>query len=335
MEHDPDVLEYYDQPPPLTLTYRSPTDRQVTVRHTPDFFVLRTDGIVWEEWKPVEAMPALAARMPNRYTQDADGTWRCPPGEAAVAAFGGSYRVRTSAEIDWTLQRNLRFLDDYLRSDCPAVAPDVTAAVQAYVQERDGVTLAMLLMAFPADVRDDIYTLIAQEHLAVDVAATPLVEPERVWIVPAGHGRSSPHTPVRSSLPLPGTTVLWDGVAWLILNVGTTTITLLSQDTTVAQLPVEELSSLQHQGLLCWGDPNTRNVSILLRQIPSFIWVRHPANRQQAIQMPHGSRPRQPCPGPLRCSPWTRPPGSAGTRLSGRLLAPAPSAVRQQMLRAG
>lgn len=27
MEHDPDVLEYYDQPPPLTLTYPSPQGR--------------------------------------------------------------------------------------------------------------------------------------------------------------------------------------------------------------------------------------------------------------------------------------------------------------------
>jgi hypothetical protein len=65
------------------------------VRHTPDFFVIRTDGIVWEEWKQAEAMAALAARMPNRYMQDTDGTWRCPPGEQAVASFGGSYRVRT------------------------------------------------------------------------------------------------------------------------------------------------------------------------------------------------------------------------------------------------
>jgi hypothetical protein len=98
MEHDPEVLEYYDQPPALTLTYRSPTDRNVTVRHTPDFFVIRTDGIVWEEWKQSEAMPTLAARMPNRYMQDTDGTWRCPPGNRPsrplAAAIGCAPRRR-------------------------------------------------------------------------------------------------------------------------------------------------------------------------------------------------------------------------------------------------
>jgi len=56
MEHDPAVLEYYDQPPPLTLTYPSPRGRTVTVRHTPDFFVIRTDGMVWEKWKHARAM---------------------------------------------------------------------------------------------------------------------------------------------------------------------------------------------------------------------------------------------------------------------------------------
>jgi len=42
MEHDPDVLEYYDQPPQLKLTYDSAGGRRIGVIHTPDFFVLRT-----------------------------------------------------------------------------------------------------------------------------------------------------------------------------------------------------------------------------------------------------------------------------------------------------
>jgi putative transposase len=175
MEHDSEVLEYYDQPPPLTLTYSSPRGRTVTVRHTPDFFVIRTDGLVWEEWKHAEALPQIAARMPARYVQNADGTWCCPPGEAAVAPLGGSYRVRTTAEIDWTVQRNLRFLEDYLRSDCPAVAPDVTAAVQAYVQERDGVTLALPLpgMPVPPTPRAQLQNLCPGRASASPHGATP------------------------------------------------------------------------------------------------------------------------------------------------------------------
>src|SRR5438132_6248560 len=40
MEHDPHTLEYYDQPPPITLAYRAKSGRSVSVLHTPDFFVI-------------------------------------------------------------------------------------------------------------------------------------------------------------------------------------------------------------------------------------------------------------------------------------------------------
>ena len=49
MEHDDDVLEFYDQPPPLQLAYATASGRLVRVWHTPDYFVLRRDGAHWEE----------------------------------------------------------------------------------------------------------------------------------------------------------------------------------------------------------------------------------------------------------------------------------------------
>src|SRR5207249_11798750 len=52
MEYDQSVLEYSDQPMVLELRYTSPSGRPVHVKHTPDFLVLHTDGVVLEEWKP-------------------------------------------------------------------------------------------------------------------------------------------------------------------------------------------------------------------------------------------------------------------------------------------
>ncbi len=251
MEHDPDVLEYYDQPPPLTLTYSSPTDRKVTVRHTPDFFVLRTDGIVWEEWKQAEAMPALAARMPNRYVQAADGTWRCPPGEQVVTAFGGSYRVRTTAEIDWTLQRNLRFLEDYLRSDCPTVAADLVSTLAEQVAAQAGTTLAALLAILPADSVDALYTLIATEQIVLDLSAVPLAEPERVVFRSPEQSQTLPARP-SGVLPPVGTPVLWDGVSWLVINLGVTTVALLSEVGTCIALDHATIIELRAVGTMTW-----------------------------------------------------------------------------------
>jgi hypothetical protein len=51
MEHDPDVLEYYDQPPAIPLEYQSAKGRRVAVMHTPDYFAIRRDSGTWEECK--------------------------------------------------------------------------------------------------------------------------------------------------------------------------------------------------------------------------------------------------------------------------------------------
>ena len=122
MEHAPAVVEYWDQPPPIKLTYRTPAGRAIGVLHTPDFFVLRTDAAGWEEWKLEDDLRRLAERQPQRYCRTAEGRWRCPPGEAYAQAYGLSYQLRSSAEINWVFQRNMLFLEDYLRA-APARDP--------------------------------------------------------------------------------------------------------------------------------------------------------------------------------------------------------------------
>ena len=117
MEHDPGVLEYYDQPPSIPLAYHAANGRRLSVMHTPDYFVLRQDSAGWVECKTSEDLEKLAIRTPNRYLRDGNGNWRCPPGEAHASALGLDYRVWSSAEINWILQRNLQFLEDYLRCD--------------------------------------------------------------------------------------------------------------------------------------------------------------------------------------------------------------------------
>ena len=113
MEYDSGVLEYYDQPPKIKLNYESASGRQVGVEHTPDFFVIRQERAGWEEWKTTQELTQLTVKMPNRYQQVEPGRWQCPPGEDYANVRGLYYLVRTETEIDWYLQRNLYFLEDY------------------------------------------------------------------------------------------------------------------------------------------------------------------------------------------------------------------------------
>jgi len=87
-EHDPVVLEFYDQPPALKLTYPSKKGRQVGVLHTPDFFVIRQEGGGWIECKMEAHLLQLTEQMPHRYVHTPDGGWSCPPGEAYAERLG-------------------------------------------------------------------------------------------------------------------------------------------------------------------------------------------------------------------------------------------------------
>jgi putative transposase len=178
MEHDDSVEEFYDQPPTIKLDYLSAEGRHLGVMHTPDFFVIRQDTAGWEEWKTEEELVRLAQKSPHRYELENGNRWRCPPGEEYARPLGLYYRVRSSGEINWVFQRNIQFLEDYLRSDSVPISSLVRERLLAYVLAWPGASLRRLLedcagIAAP----DDIYSSITTSELYVDLAAAALAEP--------------------------------------------------------------------------------------------------------------------------------------------------------------
>src|SRR5260370_13725760 len=133
LEHDPDVIEYYDQQPSFKLDYSGTNGRRLVVLHTPDYFAIRQNTAGWEECKTEEELEKLTEKNPHRYCRGEDGEWRCPPGEAYAEQFNFYYRVRTSKTTNWVFQRNIQFVEDYLRVDQPAVDNAAREALLAVV----------------------------------------------------------------------------------------------------------------------------------------------------------------------------------------------------------
>ena len=183
MEHDSDTLEYYDQPPAICLRYPSAKGRHLVVMHTPDFFVIRRDKAGWEEWKTEEDLVRLAQKSPHRYRLENGNSWSCPPGEEHAKVLGLYYRVRSSREINWVFQRNMQFLEDYLRPDSVPISSLVRERVLAYVSAWPGVVLQELLAQSPhLAAPDDLYSLIATGQLYMDLHAAALAEPAQVKV---------------------------------------------------------------------------------------------------------------------------------------------------------
>jgi len=248
MEYDRAVLEFFDQPCQLELRYQGPSGRPTKALHTPDFLVLRTDGASFEEWKPEERLLELMVTHPGRYERDDNGTWRCPPGEAAAAHVGLSYRVRSSAELHPGYIRNLIFLEDYF-FEC-AVSYDALMRILEAVEATPGIRLSALREQ-DAHLRvDDVYALIARNRLYMDLSTTWLKDQQHLplyldWPTAEAHALLRTHqgsapfgrmegadlTTLRANAPLD-----WDGKRWILLNLGETTTTLLPEEGTLIQL---------------------------------------------------------------------------------------------------
>jgi len=194
MEYDPAVLEFYDQPPSIPLAYHAANGRRLSVMHTPDYFVLRRDSAGWVECKTSEDLEKLAIKSPHRYVRDSNGNWRCPPGEAHASALGLDYRVWSSAQVNWTLQRNLQFLEDYLRFDFAGAVEFANPAIRTAIEAEPGIRLQELLEKMRGVAEpSEIYLLIASGGVYVDLRAAAIVEPERVRIFASAEVASAYH----------------------------------------------------------------------------------------------------------------------------------------------
>lgn len=259
LEYDDNVIAYYDQPPPFQIQYLTQAGREVTHWVYPDFFVIRHNDAAWQEWRSEKDLVQRATKMPQRYAQAENGTWRCPPGEQYAEPFGLSYQVHSTAEIEWGFQRNINFLEDYLRVDCPDVEARATQEVLDLLQAEPGIPLRQLLRAAKIATPDDIYALIAKRKIHVNLTDTPLAEPEHVQVF------ADPETAQAYRLTLttvseklfaapvifnlwPGGTFTWDGKLWQVLNVGETEIALLTERNVIVSLPTHQLENLITQG---------------------------------------------------------------------------------------
>ena len=273
-EHDKTVYEFYDQPSKIKLNYEGPNGKYIGVLHTPDFFVIRNNAVGWEECKTVEELERLAAHNPRRYYKDEGGKWRCPPGETYAEQYGFYYLVRTDKDINWTYQRNINFLEDYLQVNVPQVSDESCRIVCNLVSTLPNITLQELYVRTSPQVsRDDVHILIATEEIYVDLNAGLLCEPDRVHVFSDKEKVIAFAHAVQKSAPsaidnlryfdLSKTNeIIWDDHVWSILNVGETMIGLLGENQEFKEIPFAVFEELVKRGRITGHIAHTSTTSL-------------------------------------------------------------------------
>ena len=293
MEHDDEVLEFYDQPPAFPIKYQNQSGRNIGHYHTPDFFVLRKKGAAWEEWKTEAQLQRLSEKYPTRYRKTEDGIWVCPPGAAHAEPLGLKYYVRSDAELEPIFIQNLMFLEDYVRFTA-SVPEEKMAQVEERVKASPGITLASCLASESKVRANDVYVMIAQDRLYVDLAAVPLREHSWVQLYPdkQTHEAHVLYGPAKFPSSITSTTKLvantplvWDGRLWRLVNMGETTTTLLPETGQPMQLPSGFFLQLWEQG--CISIPKTESEGRATLEVQRTLNAASPADLEQANRRFH------------------------------------------------
>ena len=179
-ERDPAVLEYFPQPVELDIIQIDKNGRKSRFPHTPDFLVLRRDGIWIEEWREEPRLVKLAAQHPGRYFREADG-WHSPFVEEHLAQKGISYRLRSANEHPRCFIRNLLFLGDYLEQDQQALDEHFVQTLKGKFADRPAVHLRELLDTEGLSP-DGVYLAIAKGLVTFDLMSDDIAETNRVVV---------------------------------------------------------------------------------------------------------------------------------------------------------
>ncbi|MFN6495751.1 MAG: integrase [Nostoc sp. DedQUE01] len=256
LEHAEDVLEYYDQPPPFKIQYTSASGRNLGVIITPDFFVIRSHSAGWVECKTESELEKLAQKSPQRY-QFTNNKWQSPPGLYYAQQFGFDFQLWSNAKINWTLQRNLEFLEDYYKNDLSFQLDDNYNIVTSLVEAHPGISLAKLL-DYKGVNADHIYSLIATEKIYVDLTAYLLVEADKSQVfqsrvvenalkaIICTENSEQMITPIVNIIP--GTSVFYDGVCLNIILVGQDYLLLSAKEFETIELKLSDFWVLVNTG---------------------------------------------------------------------------------------
>lgn len=167
--------------------------------YTPDFLVLRLDGVAFEEWKTEDELHRPCREQPYRYQRGEDGTWHCPPAEELTRQLSVSFRVCSSAMLTPTYIDNLDFLADYFISP-PPIPERIVSFVRCRVQESPGMSMATLPGEGVGLRPHDMYALIALDQLFADLNQVSLRDHNRTLLYPDQHTAAALASPGHASL---------------------------------------------------------------------------------------------------------------------------------------
>lgn len=280
-DHDSDTYEFYDQPPRIKKIHTTAQGRVRATSYTPDFFVIAKHFVGWVECKEESWLFNAAQLEEPQYMRDPEGKWRCPAAEAYAQEQGLKFAVMSSADYSAVLIQNISDLSDYYRPDCPPVGEASLAQADKLLADSGWCWLRDLLNNDVGLKADEIFKMIADEQVFVDLSATTLMDEAhrvrvfrtRLLLESSALWLPALSAPVVEGIPqvtmVSGAALLWDGSACEILNVGKSHVYLKTAEVPLLKVDASSFAAMVREGSITaeqrCADPRAERAADKLR----------------------------------------------------------------------
>lgn len=178
LDHDPDVIGYYEQPPAVDChrALRSGKSRLVTYR--PDFLVLHKEGPCVVQIKPKDKLDELTERSSDWVFEGE--SYRDLAAERALSSLGLPHKVVCTSQLSRLRTANIALLLKCL--DEPHPDASLTSSCLTHLQDAGVMSLASLANALDIVDLSPLLVLVADRQIFTDLSRFSLTEPDACFI---------------------------------------------------------------------------------------------------------------------------------------------------------
>jgi transposase InsO family protein len=180
-EYDDDVIEYWDQPGTVRLTYRNAKRHWRRSSYTPDVLVLRKAYVEVIQIKPSSVCESLVEERPGRWRKS-DGRFHDTAADCYFKTLGLKHTVITERDIDPLMAENTALLLRARHCNCLAYTDELKGrALKALIAEQS-VTMAELMRHLRIDDTTPVLKMIDDGIVCVDLQSDRLSDLYRAFL---------------------------------------------------------------------------------------------------------------------------------------------------------
>ncbi len=264
-EMDDEIIEYWDQPLRIKLSYLDLSGRKRGNLHTPDFCIITKDQVYLVECKSESQLIKLSQKNPEKFCKDEEGQWISPAGKAAAKEYGFDYKVYTPKSFSSVFARNCEFLIDYVSSDIPDELQETTQKVKSLVESEKILNLKKLLSLVNSP--EAVYYAIAKKLITFDWFNDLVVRPEissvyDSFVTKSIQKNSTPSSSSQLITLKPGDKFSWNKKIWTVLDINNV-ITAQDVQLNIVELKSEDVIKLINSGKISLSNSDKEHDNLL------------------------------------------------------------------------